>query len=106
MLSEVPSVERTVAFEDHNKLIEQAEKQLPYICIIRLGACDIPGFLAARLLQQINTNIRIVFISDDRDYVIEAYEIGASGYLLCPLNKEKFEKHLFYENMRASKNNS
>lgn len=99
-LEEDASVERTEVFEDYNRLIEQAELFIPDLCIIRLGAFGIPGFLAARLLQQKCTDIRIVFVSDDRDYVIEAYEVGAGGYLLCPLNRDKFNKNIFHYNRK------
>jgi two-component SAPR family response regulator len=32
--------------------------------------------------------------SDDRDYALDAFEVGAYGYLLCPVERDKLEKHL------------
>ncbi|MEW5952841.1 MAG: hypothetical protein AB1815_03655 [Bacillota bacterium] len=32
--------------------------------------------------------------SDDRDYALDAFEVRADGYLLCPVERDKLEKYL------------
>ena len=94
-LSEYKRVEAVEVFEDYIVFIEQVGKSPPELCIIRLGCNGIPGLKAAEMVQQISPNIRIVFISDDKGYAVDAYEVGAYGYILCPVNKKKINKALF-----------
>lgn len=35
--------------------------------------------------------MEIIFISDVEAYALEAYKVGASGYLVEPLERKKFE---------------
>jgi len=93
-LSEDKKVDAFEAFEDYIRFVEQTGKSPPDFCVIRLGENRIPGLRAAAMVRQISTDIRIIFISDQRDYALNAYEMGADGYLLCPLEKDKFMKCL------------
>lgn len=93
-LSEDKRVSIVDAFEDYGKFIEHIGSSPPDFCIIRLGWDEIPGLKTADTVRQINPDIRIVFISDERDYALDAYEAGAYGYLLCPLDKDKLKKYL------------
>ena len=81
-------------FEDYIQFIEQTEKSPPAFCIVRLGLDGIPGIKTADMVRQIGADIRIIFISDERDYALDAFEAGAYGYLLCPVEKGKLEKYL------------
>lgn len=93
-LSENKKVKAVEVFADYIKFIDQVGKSLPDFCVIRLGSDEIPGLKAADMVQQISTDIRIVFVSDDRGYAVDAYEVGAYGYLLCPIDRKKFENYL------------
>lgn len=97
-LSLNPAVRAVEVYENYKQFIERSEKSPPDICIIRLGNNNIPGLKAAGILQNINPLIRIVFVSDDSDYAIDAYEMGAYGYLISPVNRAKLEKCLFHSN--------
>ncbi|MEL7563673.1 MAG: hypothetical protein AAGU27_02140 [Dehalobacterium sp.] len=61
---------------------------------IRLGNSEIPGLKIGRMVRELDQDIRIVFVSEEKDYALDAYEVGAYGYLLCPIEKEKFENIL------------
>ncbi len=93
-LAEDQRVEALETFEDYISFIEQVAKSPPDFCFVRLGNNGIPGLKAADMVKQTSPEIRIVFVSDDRDYALDAYEIGAYGYLLCPVNRKQFEKCL------------
>ena len=93
-LSEDKSIEEVEIFEDYIIFIEQVGKSPPDFCIIRLSRDGIPGLKTADMVRQISPDIKIVFISDDRDYALDAYEIGVYGYQLCPVAKDKFDKCL------------
>ncbi len=83
-------------YDNYVHFIEEVSESQPQYCIIRLGENKIPGLKVARMVQQINPDIRIVFIANERDYVLDAYEIGAHAYLLSPLRREQFES-VFYK---------
>lgn len=93
-LSEDKRLTGVETFEDYIRYIEQTENSPPDFCIIRLGWDGIPGLKTADMVREINPHIRIIFISDDRDYALHAFEVGAYGYLLCPVKRDKLEKCL------------
>lgn len=96
-LSEDESVIGIQVFEDYIRLIEQIGKSPPDLCVIRLGKDGIPGMKTAEMIQQINTDIKIVFISDEKDHALNAFELGAYGFLLCPLTRAKLDKYLMIQ---------
>lgn len=96
-LSEDIKLTVTEVFEDYIPFIELVWKSPPQCCVIRLGNNGIPGLKAAAMVRQVSPDTRIVFISDDRDYALDAYEIGADGYLLCPVERKKLKKYLMTE---------
>lgn len=80
-------------FEDYIELIERIWNFPPDFCLIRLGQEEIPGLKTAEMIRQISPRVRIIFISDDKDYALDAYELGVYGYL-CPVSKDKLKKYL------------
>lgn len=79
-------------FEDYIMLIKEAGRHPPNLCFIRLGQDGIPGLKTAGIVKQTSPETRIIFIADDRDYALDAHEVGADDYLLCPLERKRFEK--------------
>lgn len=99
-LSENKKVEGVEAFENYVQFVEQVREFPPEFCFIRLGKDGIPGLKAAGIIRQISSDIRIVFVSEDRNYAVDAYEVGAHGYLICPLKKEKLNKCLIIKTLQ------
>lgn len=93
-LSEDKRLTGIEVFEDYIRFIEQVGKSPPDFCVIRLGKDEIPGLKTGDMVRQTSPDIKIIFISDDRDYALDAYEVGAYGYLLCPVQRDKLEKYL------------
>lgn len=93
-LSEDKRLTGVDVYEDYIKFIEQVGSSPPDFCIIRLGCDGIPGLKTADMVRQTNADIRIIFLADDRDYALDAYEMGAYGYLLSPVKRDKLEKCL------------
>jgi len=64
--------------------IAMASEQSPDVMLIDIALPLLNGLDAARQIKQANSNIRIVFVTiqTNRDYVREAFEAGASGYVL------------------------
>jgi DNA-binding LytR/AlgR family response regulator len=93
-LSEDKRLTGIEVFEDYIELIEQIGITPPDFCFIRLGRDGIPGLKTADMIRQTSSDIQIIFISDDRDYAMDAFEVGAYGYLLCPVERDRLKKYL------------
>ncbi|MFA7467574.1 MAG: response regulator [Desulfotomaculaceae bacterium] len=91
-LSENALVKVVAVFEKPDELLERIEREKPDLVFIRLGNAEIPGLKTGSIVMAIEQNIKVVFVSDEHDYALNAYEIGAYGYLLCPVAKDKFDK--------------
>ncbi len=75
-------------FEDYVRFIEKVGQSPPDFCFIRVGKSKIPGLITSEMVRQVSADIRVVFISNDRDYAVDAYEVGAYGYLVYPLQRD------------------
>ena len=93
-LSENVKVSELSLYKNPDTFLEKVEKERPEIVLIRLGNNNIPGLKIGKMVNMMDENIRIVFVSNEKDYAIDAYEVGAYGYLLCPVEKAKLDKCL------------
>jgi DNA-binding NarL/FixJ family response regulator len=64
--------------------ISMAAEHSPEVMLMDIALPQLNGLDAARQIKQANPNIRIIFVTiqTNRDYVREAFEAGASGYVL------------------------
>jgi DNA-binding NarL/FixJ family response regulator len=64
--------------------VKVAAQQSPDVMLMDIALPLLNGLDAARQIKQVNPDIRIVFVTiqTNRDYVREAFEAGASGYVL------------------------
>ena len=93
-LVENPKVNGVKVFDDYQRFLDYVKKSPPGLCFIRLGHVAIPGMKTARIVKTFYPDIRIIFVSDDRDYALEAYELGVHGYLLSPIDKIKLKLYI------------
>ena len=54
----------------------------------------INGMELARLMKELDENIKIVFVTAYEQYALEAFGVGAIGYLLKPYSSEDIEREL------------
>jgi two-component SAPR family response regulator len=94
LLSENMRIDSIEVFENYAEFITRVGKSPPDFCFVRLGKDGIPGLKVAGTVQQISMNTRVVFVSEDKSYAVDAYEVGAYGYLSPPLTKEKLDRYL------------
>jgi DNA-binding NarL/FixJ family response regulator len=61
-----------------------AAENRPELILMDIALPQLNGLDAARMIKRQNSNIRIIFVTvqTNRDYVREAFEVGASGYVL------------------------
>lgn len=93
-LAEKSNIEEISLIKNEALFLELAEREPPDVAFIRLGDEEIPGLAIGNKLYQMGNKTDIVYISDDRNQALNAYEVGAAGYLLGPVEKSKLDKCL------------
>ncbi len=70
--------------EDGRALLDAAKRLLPDIIVLDISMPKLNGLDAARRLRKIVPQARLIFVTvhADADYVNQAFQAGASGYLL------------------------
>lgn len=64
------------------------------------------GIVLAKQLKQINTSLDIVFVTDHKEYAIDAYNLNALDYVLKPIQTTRFIKTIERLQLRFSKTSS
>jgi len=93
-LSENKNIMEVTVLKDPRVFLEKVESEKPELVFINIRDIDISGLQIGRMIKAMDFKVRIVFIADEGSYAAEAYDVGANGYLLCPLEKKKFDKIL------------
>ena len=88
LMSRRRNIEIVGEAEDGNAAVSMASQLNPDVVILDIGLPQRSGFEAARIMLAQNPHMRIIMLTvyDNREYVIEALRIGATGYLVknCP----------------------
>lgn len=66
----------------------------PDIAFIFLGKAELNSFRLTSMIRERNPLSKVIFISSQKEYAVEAFEYGANGFLLMPLDKKKIEQLL------------
>ena len=64
--------------------VELSEKLKPDVVLMDIRMPDMNGVVATKRIKELNKNIKIIVLTtfDDSDYILNAINNGASGYLL------------------------
>jgi DNA-binding NarL/FixJ family response regulator len=64
--------------------VERAEELKPDLVLLDIGLPRVNGIEAGRRIRKISPNSKILFVSQESsaDVVLEAFDLGAQGYLL------------------------
>jgi DNA-binding NarL/FixJ family response regulator len=70
--------------EDGRALVDQTAVLRPDVIVADISMPQLNGIEAARQIKRTDTNVKIVFLSMHQDaaYAIDAFEAGASGFVL------------------------
>ncbi len=74
--------------------LEFAEKNKPDVVFLDVEMRTMDGIEVAKKLQVINPNINIIFVTGYSEYMKEAFDIYASGYILKPVTEKKVRSEL------------
>ena len=82
-----------LAYSTGEKLLKNYMLNLDLI-FLEIPLMQVNGLKIAEHIKQHDTQTRIVFLTTMLSHVLEAYEVGASNYILKPLSYAKFCKEL------------
>lgn len=91
--SETGTEIQLLSYSTGEKLLKNYMLDLDLI-FLEIPLRKISGLKIAEYIKQHDTQVRIVFLTAVLTYVLEAYEVGASNYILKPLSYAKFCKEL------------
>lgn len=93
-LREDKRIKSVSLFDNYYTLFQKITFESPNLCLIRAGDPVIPCFEAAKLIEENSLECKTIFLSDSKEYAVDAYDVGAYGYLISPIEKQKFEKFM------------
>lgn len=82
-----------LAYSTGEKLLKNYMLNLDLI-FLEIPLLQVNGLKIAEHIKKQDTQVRIVFLTTMLSHVLEAYEVGASNYILKPLSYTKFCKEL------------
>ncbi len=79
-----PEFDLVGSVEDGHALLAAAKKLKPDVILLDISMPVLNGFSAARRLRKLLPSTKLIFLTmhSDPDYVKEAFQLGAMGYLL------------------------
>ena len=89
LLKDYPVIDVIGEADSVNKAIELILLYKPDVIFLDIQLKDETGF---DLLEKININFKIIFITAYDQYAIRAFEVNAIDYLLKPISKEKLSR--------------
>jgi two-component system LytT family response regulator len=81
--NEIEIIGEAETVEETKKIIKKADPDLIFLDI------QMPGKSGFELLEEIQTNAKIIFVTAYDEYAIRAFEVNAKDYLLKPVIKER-----------------
>ena len=82
------------AFSNPEDLLKKAKKQPCHVAFMDIEMREMSGIELAKKLTSLCPSINIVFVTGYRQYMGEAWDLMASGYVTKPVTKEKIMKQL------------
>ncbi|SFL93351.1 Two-component response regulator, SAPR family, consists of REC, wHTH and BTAD domains [Paenibacillus sp. 1_12] len=94
LLQGVEGIQITGKFLSAQEGLDHLAKEQTDVVFLDIGMPEMNGLTAAEYIQQIDSNIRIVYITAYAQYALEAFELHALDYLLKPVDPIRFSKTL------------
>lgn len=88
----------TLVFQGRFSTLNAAEtciyQEPPDLAFLSLGNVELNPFRLAREIKEQNPLSKVIFISNQKENAVVAFEHEADGFLLIPYNKKKIEQML------------
>ena len=93
LLEALPEAE-IAAFASAKEALAFAGEQSVDIAFLDIELRGGSGLELAQKLLSLNPRLNVIFLTSYREYALEAWELGGSGYILKPLTVERVQKEL------------
>ena len=78
-------------FESSEAAAEYVDEHDLDICFTDIVLSPITGIALLKRIRAKNTNAKVVFLSEDTSFALEAWRVYANDFLLKPITREKIE---------------
>ena len=82
------------SFDNPYDVIDYLPESKPDIAFIDIMICDMNGIELAKRIKSVHPECDIVFCTGFDSFATEAFDLGASDYLMKPITKEKIKHSL------------
>lgn len=87
-------IESLMLFQSAKKAVEWVEQNQTDVAFLDMEMPQMSGIELAKRLKQIDVNIRIIYVTAYEQYALDAFRVGALGYLLKPYSREDIQNEL------------
>ncbi len=87
-------IEELQLFQSGEEAIQYASSHIVDVAFLDIEMPGLHGIILAQKLQEINQNIRVIFVTAFSQYAMEAWDADAVGYVLKPYTAEEIQKEL------------
>jgi DNA-binding LytR/AlgR family response regulator len=94
LLEGSPRVERVAVARSATDGLRRLRDEEFDVVLLDVRMPGLDGLELARVLNRFSTPPAIVFVTAHEDHALEAFEVGAAGYLLKPVDAERLEQVL------------
>ncbi|MCI3923543.1 response regulator [Paenibacillus sp. TRM 82003] len=81
-----PTVEWLGGYADAQAALAALGVRLPDMVIIAVELAEMNGLMVARTIKETLPQVQVIMAAHSRNFANEAYDVGARGYLIKPLN--------------------
>ena len=92
LLEEKGKSAEVCTFSDADALIDSIHTRKADIILLDIVMPLLSGMDAAREIRSFDKSAAIVFLTSSSEFAVESYDVKASGYLLKPIDSEKFRR--------------
>lgn len=94
MVSKMPELELCGLFETGQQLLAYLESNPLDVVFLDIEMPRANGLQLAEMIQNLNEDIDIIFVTAFNQYAVEAFELQAVDYIMKPLTEERLGKTL------------
>ena len=89
MIEEIEGVRIVGKAENAADTIKLVEEQNPDAVFLDINMPDMNGIELAKKIRETKPHIYIIFVTDHKDYIMEAVEVYFTDYILKPVNEKR-----------------
>lgn len=76
-------------FHSAAALLDVMQTQMFDLLLLDILMPGLTGMAAAREIRQSGGNVPIIFLTSSREFAVESYRVGATGYMMKPVQKDE-----------------